>query len=535
MIYINPIEILELSDKNVSEIDSNLIKKAKRKLFADIDLSDNGTLNYKGLSLTKNDCEKVIDDLENSITLDFYFHLASNKLLNDFLVNGDDEIFSSFKQESIYKHSDFLKFISPYFAPKFDKTILKVFNDCDDEKLRNILRTQILISNDEINDAFKGLSIEIQNRLQQIDSITKGLENQESNYTEEDINDVIELIEKLIPVELFNQLPTYFQSQINKIALSAFNLSITAFNEFNNTNVAVSLIKHILELNIESVYKPRFIKDFEIFQKKHKERIEQEKNAPVLQKWATILLTIQSLIKSVDGKSIRASEALVKVNDLVNLNELNDLPSFGNEIRTQIAYSIRSLSVSCWNKHNDIKSSLSLIIFALQINVDDEVKIKFKQDKTELEELEKNHKGLLICHFCDINTPDDGCEIDTTIYKETGRSWFPRKSVQFTYSEIKIPRCRSCQEIHTNGVQNYFAVFFGFLILGVIIGLLTEGNHFIIGGIISGAIGWVIGKVLESMQVTKKGIKEATESTFSNHPILVNRIKEGWTFNKPSA
>jgi len=38
MNFINPIEILELQTYLVSEIDSSMIKKAKRKLFADIDL-----------------------------------------------------------------------------------------------------------------------------------------------------------------------------------------------------------------------------------------------------------------------------------------------------------------------------------------------------------------------------------------------------------------------------------------------------------------------------------------------------------------
>ena len=48
MIFINPIEILELKDKEVSEIDSSIIKKSKRILFADIDLSDCGFYEYNG-------------------------------------------------------------------------------------------------------------------------------------------------------------------------------------------------------------------------------------------------------------------------------------------------------------------------------------------------------------------------------------------------------------------------------------------------------------------------------------------------------
>ena len=55
MRFINPIEILRLETADIVDIDISIIKKAKRKLFADIDLSDNGHINYKGLSLTKTD------------------------------------------------------------------------------------------------------------------------------------------------------------------------------------------------------------------------------------------------------------------------------------------------------------------------------------------------------------------------------------------------------------------------------------------------------------------------------------------------
>ncbi len=61
MQFINPVEILELDTSEISAVDNSLIKKAKRKLFADIDLSDNGHFEYKGLSLQEA-CEFVVND-----------------------------------------------------------------------------------------------------------------------------------------------------------------------------------------------------------------------------------------------------------------------------------------------------------------------------------------------------------------------------------------------------------------------------------------------------------------------------------------
>ena len=73
MQYINPIEILGLSNvTDKTNIDNETIKKAKRKLFADIDLSDNGLFEYYGLKITKGDCEKVIDELSNEDFKEFF-------------------------------------------------------------------------------------------------------------------------------------------------------------------------------------------------------------------------------------------------------------------------------------------------------------------------------------------------------------------------------------------------------------------------------------------------------------------------------
>lgn len=393
MKFINPIEILELENINISAIDNSIIKKAKRKLFANIDLSDNGHLDYKGQSITKTDCEIVIDELENSNSLEFYSHLVSNKLLNDFLVNGNERLFYSFKQEAIYKLPEFIKFISPFFAPKFDKAILKAFTDEDEEKLRNILRTQFLISQTDLNIAFKGLSIEIQNRIEQVDSITKEIKNEESNYSDEDISIVIKLVKKLFPIDILNQLPPYFQSQINKIAASINFLQLANWNEFGNSHVSLALLNHLLELNIESVSKPIFKKNYDIIKKRHIEHLEQERHAPMLKQWADILLNIRTIHSKIEESKIKPKEAFGTINT-IPIHELNNMESFADEIRNSIAFMLRGISVSIWNIHHDIDIALKTIVKAVEINLSEENKQKLLADLAKLQELKRERDEM---------------------------------------------------------------------------------------------------------------------------------------------
>jgi hypothetical protein len=195
MVYINPIEILDISDIDVFEIDPTLVKKAKRRLFADIDLSDNGHFEYHGQSLTKSDCERAIEELEDKEKVEFYSHLASNFELNSFLANGRDELLNNLKQESIYKLPEFVNFISPFFASRIDLVLLKSFQNKDLPIFSSALRAENLISKDNLNRAYNSLSNEIQQRISQTDKLTKEIKEETSDYTDEDIEDVIRIIQ----------------------------------------------------------------------------------------------------------------------------------------------------------------------------------------------------------------------------------------------------------------------------------------------------------------------------------------------------
>ena len=418
MIFINPIEILELKDKEVNEIDSSIIKKSKRRLFADIDLSDSGFYEYKGQKLTKSDCERAIEELEDKNKLEFYSHLSTNLELNKFLANGSNELLNNLKQESIYKLPEFVDFISPFFSSKIDQILLKSFQNKDLELFSSALRAEYLISKNDLNKAYKSLGNEIQQRIAETDKLTKEIKEEESDYTDDDIDTVIKVIKKRFPSEFLNKLPLYFQSQINKIAASINFLQLNIWNEFNTTSVPLSLLEYLLELNIESVSKPTFEKNYNIVKKKHEERIEQEKNAPLIKEWAKFLIAIQSKVDDVENETLKANDALSFVKSSFDLNELNNLPSFANEIRTQIGYSIRSMSIASWNKQEDIKSSIDLIKLALEINLNANDKQKINKDYQDLIEIKdrREKQGTPIKKAPSLSTTNG---IGTTIYGKT--------------------------------------------------------------------------------------------------------------------
>ena len=362
MQFINPIEILQLSNvADSSQIDSDTIKKAKRRLFADIDLSDDGHYNYYGLQLSKGDCEKAIDELSNNDLKEFYLYLTSNKKLNEFLVNGNESVFNSFKQDSIFKLPDFINFISPYYTPKFDKALSSAFEDEDVELLKSILKTSFLISQNNVNTAYKGVSNILQNRLSGISEIRTDIKNEESVYDDDDIHEVVDLVTDYFPTDPLNCLPNYFQSQILKIANEINYLNVAIWDNFDNTQVSQDLLEHILTLNIDGLNKPTFQKNYEIVKRKNQERIEEERNAPILRRYAGYLIQSKSKLEELENKTLTPSSLLSWVNSSISIPDVNRLPRTFDEIKNQVALSLRAMSVEVWNSYSNIDVSIDLI------------------------------------------------------------------------------------------------------------------------------------------------------------------------------
>jgi hypothetical protein len=530
--YINPIEILGLSSANdTAKIDNEIVKKAKRKLFAEIDLSDNEELDYYGLQITKGNCEKAIDELSNNDYKEFYFYLTNNKPLNEFLVSGNAAIFNNFKHDSIFKLPEFVKFISPYFATKFDKALLVAFENDNTELTKSILNTSFLIEQADLNIAFKSVSNNIQYRIAEIAEITKDIKNEESSYDEDDIDEVVQLVKNYFPANTLNALPQYFQSQILKIASSINFLSNEIWYAFDITNVSNDLTDYLLTLNIGGIDRPIFEKNNKMFKSKNDERIEQVRNAPLLKKWATILLKIRDSIKNVENKTITSSEASKNIKDLLDLNELNSLPSFANEIRTQIGYAIRSLSIAIWNKQNDIKNALSIINLALQINVAVEAKEKFKQDLTDLTDIERKYKGLLTCSFCAEGAPDEKSGLKKMLYLETASY---HRRIEYNKIKLTIPRCIKCRRFHNSIEVLFILTFIGLVFIFIWLFKKPYRNLEINKVFMLIFFGWLLAKILVEILARKKRIKFASFNNIKKHPIVLEKTKEGWKFQEPT-
>ena len=173
--------------------------------------------------------------------------------------------------------------------------------------------------------------------------------------------------------------------------------------------------------------------------------------------------------------------------------------------------------------------------YALSIAVSQRVKERVKENLESCKELIKD-KHFYHCWFCGKNPPSISSKFEITIYKETYRSYFPRR-VEFSYVPIAIPRCSKCKDYHDKTSNKITLIPIGGAIVGcVIAALISEGGEYwFLGLVVGGAIGWFIKEGLKSQELSKSIIKDTSQSTISKYPELHKKIIGGWKFSKPSA
>ncbi|QLH47635.1 MAG: hypothetical protein HWD58_19685 [Bacteroidota bacterium] len=114
-------------------------------------------------------------------------------------------------------------------------------------------------------------------------------------------------------------------------------------------------------MNIDGLNKPTFQKNYEIVKRKNQERIEEERNAPILRKYAGYLIQTKSKLEEIENKTLTPNTLLTWVNSCISVPDVNRLPSTLDEIKNQVALSLRAMSVSVWNSYSNIDVSIDLI------------------------------------------------------------------------------------------------------------------------------------------------------------------------------
>ena len=384
MNYINPLELLE-----ISSTDSKEIKKAKRRKLAEIELSDDGYIEFQNKEIRKSDFLGIVDELDNSNKASFYSYLKSDKAMSNFLSFGNLDVFEDDFNSEFYQQDEFKTFITPYFTQKFSDAFKNAYQNKDSYQIKLLERASELADKQQLELLYKPTYKQLKNTVKQLQEIEKNIEDE---YDEDDANEVFHDVKDIVEIKLINALPYYFQSIRNSIGKEIRNISVNVFNELNSSEEALNIIRYAQKLKTDSLTKSKLKDDFVKIQEIHEERLENARHQPILQKYALKLLLIKQIIDDLENNSTSVTDLRARLNNFVELTEINNLPEMFSEIRNQIALGIRGVSVAVWNNLSDLNYSLELLNLASRIPTDLSTRLQIGEAQKQLNDI-KNQKA----------------------------------------------------------------------------------------------------------------------------------------------
>lgn len=278
MQYINPYELLQLSVENFSSNDSNTFSKAKRTLLAEIELSENNSIRYNGRELTKSDCLRAIDDLDNRDKKEFHYFIYHNRYLNKFLTSGELSFFDNYQVESIYKLPEFLDFISPFFSEQYDKVLSENYKKERIETVKKILSVKPITNEPYFERSYKSTYAFIRSIDNDINRLIKDIENEQNPYIEKEFKGLANNISEKVNVTLLNLLPSsYFQSLRNQVAQSIRNLARDINNDpYNNYKPAFEIIEIANSIFVDGLVKQTITKGYYTIKTNYEDSIPKQ-------------------------------------------------------------------------------------------------------------------------------------------------------------------------------------------------------------------------------------------------------------------
>lgn len=243
--FINPIELLSLQGFSSEEISREVIKKAKRILIAEIELSDEGFITFNNNLISHNDVEHYTSLLDSKENISFFCELLNFKELNSFLTIGSPYDLVEIAPDALSgKQKEIIEFFYSIILKQARVTVQKLYNN---KKYDDIVLLLQWLNDDtdeqefepEILSVIQPLVSILREHLESLQEIAEKIERSESENLESENIRQIEFISKGIDKDLvlfLDQLGYEFSDRIVSLLI---NISVDYHNRLNKTASAL--------------------------------------------------------------------------------------------------------------------------------------------------------------------------------------------------------------------------------------------------------------------------------------------------------
>lgn len=222
MQYISPLSML--GTLNDGEADKKSISLAKKKMLAELELNEGGTLTLDGNELTKNDIINLFDALQQNNELSYHVVVAKDPVLQKFLSQNNLQPSEYFNKSALYSDAAFIEWLSPYYFTAFTSLGNTAISGLDCATWETLFANPLLMNGYYTELAWDFFEKELTVDLNRLENVEKGTEPFDET--------LVSVLCDLNYVKIMRKLPAdRFGSFWDHYAFAMMNASVYVFNK----------------------------------------------------------------------------------------------------------------------------------------------------------------------------------------------------------------------------------------------------------------------------------------------------------------
>jgi hypothetical protein len=154
-------------------LDKKAIQLERKKLFAELELSGQTTIEMNGRSFNKNDIIQYYEDLLKEDALKYHAAVAQDPILKIFLENSWIGRKEKFLDNPLYGDEQFINWISPYFSHSFTTYMNACFLDPDEDGLTSLNKNTLLMTPADLERCWEVVMRIVMNSIDTIEGYYK--------------------------------------------------------------------------------------------------------------------------------------------------------------------------------------------------------------------------------------------------------------------------------------------------------------------------------------------------------------------------
>ena len=382
MPFVNPLDALGVAPEVLPSYDT--LRTARRRRALDFQLADGVEVN--GVEISRSDFDRATSDLDDPDLVRGFHALRSHPALNRFLATGDPAYFAGPPPPAPDARA-IRNAVGSEYGEAFGKALALALLDGNADLVRRMAQSAPLFDPRDTERIQRPTDEALAQIEREVENMTAGLRRGESNPTDA----AVDLAFEVRPAAL-NALPLAFASGRTQIARAVRNLGVAAFNDGDDPDAAYQILSVAVGLDVPDEDVEDVEQQLSTIRSIRDRRRLNEEHAPALAAAAEAIEELHALAESA-GQGRKHAESASLLAMLVDTDAVNSLPDQLSEVRVQVAYAFRGVSVAVWNHTQRLRPAVNPLDQALRLRLPPEAKARLEGDLRELTKLAKENEA----------------------------------------------------------------------------------------------------------------------------------------------